>query len=95
MPDDMKNAADDADLMNEPVENTAVDPMIDPVHDNGTPNDIEEKVKSFFHDNPLVVALHNLLSGHKVKNDDGSYTIKAADEHVGAAHDALADATKT
>lgn len=56
---------------------------------------LEEKAKSFFHDNPLVVALHNLLAGHKVKNSDGSYTINVPDEHVGAAHDALADATKT
>lgn len=36
----------------------------------------------------LWTALHNLMSGTKTKQDD-KYTIEAADEHVGEAHDAL------
>lgn len=115
MPDNA--ASDDADLVNEPAENTAVSDedkaagvLTHPEHeevDDETGLDetednlekegeqLEEKAENFFHDNPLVVALHNLLAGHKVKNADGSYTIKVDDEHVGAAHEALSDATKT
>lgn len=117
MPDNA--ASDDADLVNEPAENTAVSAedkatgvLTHPEHE-GVDDDaedgleeteanlekegeqLEEKAKDFFHDNPLVVALHNILSGAKTKNPDGSYTITVPDEHVGAAHEVLSDATKT
>lgn len=93
MPDEIKN---DADLVNEPAENTAeAEPEneLEEIEDDAETEG--EEVEEFFYDNPLVALIHSLLSGHKVKNDDGSYTIKVADEHMEAAHDALADATKT
>lgn len=83
-----------SDLVDEPEDQETTDPVA--VAEQDIKADIAkltEDVEEFFSSNPLVVALHNLLSGHKIKNDDGTYTLTVKDEHVGDAHDALASAS--